>query len=57
MLQKLKMQMLHIVLPKILGGLLYAYLCPPYAADDVSGELWQFLSAVHDKGDGLTFFE
>jgi hypothetical protein len=51
------MQMLHIVLPKILGGLLYAYLCPPYAADDVSGELWQFLSAVHDKGDGLTFFE
>jgi hypothetical protein len=45
------------VLPKILGGLLYAYLYPPYAADDVSGELWQFLSAIHDKGDALTFFE
>lgn len=42
---------------QILGGLLYAYLYPPYAADDVSGELWQFLSAIHDKGDALTFFE
>jgi hypothetical protein len=47
---------LYNVLPKILGGLLYAYLHPPYAADDVSGELWQ-LSAIHDKGDCLTFFE
>jgi hypothetical protein len=48
---------LYNVLPKILGGFLYAYLHPPYAADDVSGELWQFLSAIHDKGEGLTFFE
>jgi hypothetical protein len=48
---------LYNVLPKILGGLLYAYLHPQYTADDVSGELWQFLIAIHDKGDGLTHFE
>jgi hypothetical protein len=42
---------------QILGGLLYAYLCPLSGADEVSGESWQLSTAIHNEGDGLTLCE
>jgi hypothetical protein len=36
---------------------MYTYLHPPSGADKVSKELWQLITAICDKGDGLTLSE
>jgi hypothetical protein len=33
------------------------YLQAPWGADEVSGESWQLLTAIHDYSDGLTLCE
>jgi hypothetical protein len=45
------------VLPEIVGGLLYTYLDRLSGADEVSGESWQLVTAIHDEGDGLALCE
>jgi hypothetical protein len=45
------------VLPEIVGGLLYTYLDLLSGADEVSGESWQLVTAIHDEGDGLALCE
>jgi hypothetical protein len=42
---------------KILPCLLHSYLHPPSGADEVSGYLWQLITAICDYGDGLTLCE
>jgi len=44
-------------LPEILGGLFSTYLWPLLEADEVIGESWQLVPAIHDEGDGLTLCE
>jgi hypothetical protein len=44
-------------LPGTLGGLVYEYLHPQSGADDISGESWQLVTAIHDEGDGLIHCE
>ncbi len=41
-------------LPEILGRVLYACQHALLGADDVSGEPWQLVIAIHDECDGLT---
>jgi hypothetical protein len=43
--------------PKYWAGYMYTYLHPPSGADKVSKELWQLITAIRDKGDGLTLSE
>jgi len=33
-----------------------SYRHPPLRTDEVTRELWQLVTAIHDKGDGLIFF-
>jgi len=44
-------------LSKFLGRLLYAYLHPLLGADELGGQSWQLVTAVHDEGDGLSLCE
>jgi hypothetical protein len=53
MRQKIRMQMLYDGLPKILGGLSYAYHHILLGADGISGKSWQ----LQYDGDGLTLCE
>jgi hypothetical protein len=34
-------------------GILYTYQHPPSRADEVRGEPWQLITAIHDDGDSL----
>jgi len=43
--------------PKYWAGYMYTYLHPLSGADKVSKELWQLITAICDKGDGLTLSE
>jgi hypothetical protein len=40
-----------------LGGLLCTYPHPPLGADEVRGESWQLVTAIHDEADALTLCE
>jgi hypothetical protein len=44
-------------LPEILGGLFSTYPWPLLEIDEVIGESWQLVPAIHDEGDGLTLCE
>jgi hypothetical protein len=44
-------------LPEILGGLLWTYMHRLLGADEVSGESWQLVNAIHDESDGLILCE
>jgi hypothetical protein len=58
MQQKLRTQNLYKILPKfVLDCLLHSYLHPPSGVDEVSGYLWQLITAICDYGDGLTLCE
>ncbi len=44
-------------LPNILGRLSLTYLHLQSGADEVSGESWQLITAIHGEDDGLTLSE
>jgi hypothetical protein len=46
------MLLLGQIIEQIIG---YTYLHPVLGADEVSGESWQLVSAIHDGGDGLIY--
>jgi hypothetical protein len=55
--ETLDVDLLHSCWPKILGKLLYTYLHPPTGADEVTGESWQLVTAIHDESNGLILCE
>jgi hypothetical protein len=44
-------------LPEIVRGSLDTYLHSPLGADEIGEKSWQLVTAIHDKGDGLTLFD
>ncbi len=53
MTEILDVDLKKICLPRILTRFFYTHLHPSSGADEVSGESWQLIPAVHDEGDGL----